>query len=206
MDYYILNTQKLCSTRKAILSSKTKVGTTQKEAQEDLELLDNLAFGNYKNITYPVTLNNVGGKNIGEIIPAVNVSWLLIVNERFKNIVEENNLTGCSFFEVIVKDKFKESILHFGFSITGTCTYADWDKSEIIKKSYGEGLPIINFCKGFYLEKEESFRTDFAFAGGRGFKILSQKAKDILEKAKFKNLEFINYKDFETAENNIRHE
>jgi hypothetical protein len=195
MEFYILDTFKVAN-RRSLLSSKIKVGTTQLDASQDLELLGKLRVGFFKNINFPVNLYNVGGKRIGEIIGTVDTP-LIVVNERFKKLVENNNLTGCAFFDVIVNDKAAKEDTYYGFSITGKCSWPDWSKSDIIRKSYFPTTPILNIRKGFYLKDEKSLATDFAYPIPGGFKVISKKAKEVLQKAKFKHLEFIHNKDFE---------
>eukprot|EP01132_Coremiostelium_polycephalum_P000319 gene319-410_t len=135
-----------------------------------------LINGDYTGISFPIIFKQVYGKKLQDML---DTGWpgLFLISDRMKSVLEENQLTGWKTFSVQVFDKKGEGIPGYhGFSITGRCGEIDYSKSPIIEKRRVPDGPLVKF-----------------------YKVITQRAAEILKKNKLTNIDLENLSDLEMS-------
>ena len=127
-----------------------------------LNVMENLLKGELcEKIDFPVIFKQDSGKKIHDILDTGSVC-LLLISEKMKDVLEQNNLTGWKTFPVQVFDKKGNEIKrYYGFSVIGKCGPIDYTKCEIVEKRLVPTGPISKFFKGRYIGLETWDGSDF---------------------------------------------
>ena len=126
-----------------------------------LNVMENLLKREYEKIDFPVIFKQDSGKKIHDILDTGSVC-LLLISEKMKDVLEQNNLTGWKTFPVQVFDKKGNEIKgYYGFSVIGKCGPIDYTKCEIVEKRLVPTGPISKFFKGRYIGLETWDGSDF---------------------------------------------
>ncbi|TAF71904.1 MAG: hypothetical protein EAZ53_17250 [Bacteroidetes bacterium] len=186
------------------LSSKTiqvhSVGLNNLKFANNLAAEWNLILGLYDGIQLPVVFKQEYGKKLEDIL---DTGWpgLFLVSKKFKEVLEENALTGWKTFDVKVLDKNNQELQGFyGLSITGKCGKIDYSKSEIIEKRLVPNGPVGKYYKGLPIGLDEWDGSDFFLPHNNFGAIVTSKVADVLKKSKVTNVRFENLTDIETPD------
>ncbi len=167
---------------------------------EDANRQDDVArllLGNYKNITFPVVFKQSYGHQQRDVLDT-GTAILLLISDKMKTVLEENNLTGWKTFPIHLLDKKGVEISGYhGWSITGRCGKIDYSKSEIIQKRLVPTGPLSDFYRGTFIGLDKWDGSDFFIPDKYYGIMVTDKATAILKKAKLSNLTFINLADTE---------
>lgn len=140
-------------------------------------IVDYSALENF-NENSPILKNNifkaVKGRKWNDLIE-FETSQHFLISERLKITIEEHKLTGIQFFPI--KIKLKPNKKYFGFHLTHTAG------PIINKKEASFGFEPIEFDESTW------DGSDFFTLEGTLLTVISQRAKEILEKGKYSNLE-----------------
>ncbi len=197
---FILNTD--YSNKNVVVNSidKIKYGIALDKAMSDMH---NLAIGNYSGIKFPVPFYATSGSVFSDIIRTGSMS-LVLISKRVKNLLEENNCKGFTTFEVVLNGSNKIKVNeYYGFSITGKCSYPDWNKSEIINKKLTSSGPLVQHYKGFYVNLNSLTDLDFYSVESTFFRLISKKVHDIFVENQVTNCKMTGLLDFEIAVSSI---
>lgn len=102
--------------------------------------------------------------------------WNFAISERFKNILEENNIKGWDCYPIIIEGV---ELKYYGFQITG--------KAGIISKFDEDGDRVYGSIK---VDFETWDGSDIFSLGDTAIKVISTKLYEILVKSKTTNIEF----------------
>jgi hypothetical protein len=156
-----------------------------------------LIFGVYNEIHFPVIFEHKYGKNFFDIL---DTGWcsLFLISDRMKNILEGNQLTGWKIFSIKIYDKKRNEIFGYhGFSVMGRCVQLDYKKSEIIEKRMVPTGPVRKYYKGVGIDGWDG--ADFFIPEETRHIIITKKAADILTKNKITNMRLENLADMEMS-------
>lgn len=176
--------------------SKLVMSTVQAHQVEGFDHL-NLSKGNYEGIQLPVIFKQEYGKEFKDILDTGTAS-LYLISDRFKSILEQNNLTGWKTFPIKLYDKKGDEILGYsGFSIIGRCGPISYENAEIIEKRRVPNGPLVKRYKGENIDEDRWDGSDFFMPPETFQMFITKKAADILKKEKITNLEMKNTVDIE---------
>lgn len=97
------------------------------------------------------------------------------MSERFKNLIEENNIKGLEFFPIII-----EGIdLNYYYYIEDECN-SFYERDEDGDRVYGS----------FQIDLSTWSGTDIFYLKDSGATVCTLRVKEIIEKAKITNVEF----------------
>jgi hypothetical protein len=184
------------------LASSIQVESTNLNIKEnDLDDHWKLIKGDYKGIYFPIIFKQRYGKNFNDIL---GTGWpgLYLISERFKNVLEENNLKGWTTFHIKLYNKKGDEIMGYhGFSVLGKCGPTSYSNCEIIEKRLVPNGPLCKYYKGVCIDGWDG--SDF-FTPERSYEtFITQKAADKLRKHKISNMSLENLADVEMAVENI---
>jgi hypothetical protein len=190
------------------LSSSTiqahTIGLNKKDDSSGLQDQWRLIQGDYNKISFPVLFKQQYGKKIEDVL---NTGWpgLYLVSDRFKAVLEDNNLTGWKTFPVNILDKKSQEIPGYhGLSFTGKSGPKDYSKSEIIEKKLVPNGPLCKYYKGFCVDLDKWDGSDFFLPGKSFGALITGRANEILKKNKLTNLRLENIADIETNEYTVQ--
>lgn len=186
------------------LSSSTiqvhSIGLNKVKFPNNLAAEWNLIQGSYTGIHFPVIFKQEYGKKLEDVL---DTGWagLFLISRKFKEVLEDNTLTGWKTFDVKVLDKANQEIQGFyGLSITGKCGRIDYSKSEIIEKKLVPNGPLGKYYKGLPIGLDEWDGSDFFLPESNFGTIVTSKAAEALKKNKITNIRFENLSDIETPD------
>ncbi|MEN2402536.1 hypothetical protein GKZ90_0022285 [Flavobacterium sp. MC2016-06] len=102
--------------------------------------------------------------------------WNFAISERFKNILEKNNITGWDCYPIIIEDT---DLKYFGFQITG--------KAGIISEYDEDGDRVYGSIK---VDLETWDGSDIFCLGDTAIKVISSKLFELIKSSKITNVEF----------------
>ena len=125
-------------------------------------------------------------------------------SERVVKLLQTNNITGCKFYPITIKDH--EDLSYYLLTITGRCGAFDISKSKAIEtieypESVIQNSDIVipkgkfSIMKGFHFPLESWNGSDFFVPEGGGDIIVTERVKILLEKHKVTNVVMENIKD-----------
>jgi hypothetical protein len=196
-----MNIQDFYSLDSIYLKSNARLSSKELSVNEDLNgLFDEhrLIMGTYNNIEFPIKFVVEKGKKYEDLLDTFWVS-LFLISDNFKNILEENSLTGWKAYPITIIDKKGVEISGYhGFSITGRSGSVDFKKSEIIEKQHVPNAPKAKYYKGLYVGLNKWDGSDFFLPESYFGIIISSKAANIINENKLTNIKTINLADVET--------
>lgn len=162
-----------------------------------------LIKGEFEDINLPVVFAYNHGKKIRDMLDTGH-PLLYLISDRFKEILEENHLTGWKSYSVNLFDKEGNEINGYhGISITGRCGDIDYNKCEIIEKKMSTGQ-VYKVYKGLYVGLNESDGTDFFLPGKSMKTIVTSRAAKLIKENKLTNVDLVNLADIETYDYAVR--
>jgi|WetSurMetagenome_2_1015567.scaffolds.fasta_scaffold611848_1 hypothetical protein len=156
-----------------------------------------LIMSDFTNVTFPIIFKIGQGKKFGDLL---DTYWgnLYLISDKFRNILEENSLSGWKTYPIKLLDKTETEITGYhGLSITGRCGSVDFNNSTIIEKQFVPNAPKARYYKGLYVGLEKWDGSDFFLPEGYFGIVLSAKAADIIKKSKLTNIDLKNLMDVE---------
>jgi len=182
------------------------VNLTYQKDESGFDEVIKLLMGNYNGINFPVVFKQAYGKRLDDVIRTGH-AVLLLISDKMKAVLEDNNLTGWQTFEVKVLDKKGQEIQGYhGLSITGRCGKIDFNKSEVIEKRLVPEGPLGKYYKGLYVGLDKWDGSDFFLPENYFGAIVTKKAADILKKTKLTNIRLENLADIETPDFALQNE
>ena len=162
----------------------TSITANTKDFRLNMDLYDELFYGNYENIQFPVTYKIVLGSRLHDIV-STDYSCIRLINNKVKTIFEENQFTGYKTFPVIFLDKNNREIHGYhGLSVTGRSGFRNFSSSEIIDKVLTTN-EVIRKYKGFYVDEWDG--TDFFCARKSFATYVTPRVVEVLKKNKIGN-------------------
>jgi hypothetical protein len=144
----------------------------------------------------PVAVKHIMGEAVPRDVIWTTNAILLIVSERFIDILLDNHFTGWTTYPVEVYSKDDELLKGFhGFCVSGRCGPIDYKKSEIVYVEYpARKVPKY---KGIYFDTSSWDGSDFFMPSDNvGFIFIFEAVKKALEKAKIRNISFERLDEF----------
>jgi len=170
----------------------TSITANTKDFRLNMDLYDELFYGNYENIQFPVTYKIVLGSRLHEIV-STDYSCIRLINSKVKTIFEENQFTGYKTFPVIFLDKNNREIHGYhGLSITGRAGFRNFSSSEIIDKVLTPD-EVIRKYKGYYVDEWDG--SDFFCARRSTATYITPRVVQALNKNKIGNFRPKHVKD-----------
>jgi hypothetical protein len=161
---------------------------------------DKLMKGEYNDINFPVVFKQKYGKKVQDILDTGTVS-LCLISDKFKAVLESENLTGWKTFPIKILDKKEIEIPGYhGLSITGRCSQILYGKGEIVEKRLVPKGPLSKYYKGLQIDLDKWDGSDFFVPEGSLWIIVTTKTADALRKAKLTNVRLENLADIEIDE------
>ena len=162
----------------------------------------NLVKGIYEGINFPVTFKQEYGKKLKDILGTGLVS-LYLISDKFKNVLELNQLTGWKTFPIKLYDKKGNEINGYhGFSITGHCSGLSYKKSQIIEKRFVPNGPLCKYFKGTFIENWDG--SDFFTPDKKFHTFITRNAAEAIQKNKLTNVYLENLAEIEVDVDIVR--
>jgi hypothetical protein len=181
---------------RSTLSSKT----FQAQTDNTFDDHNNLIYGIYDSIRFPVVFRECYGKKLEDLL---DTGWpsLYLISEKAIGILEKNKLTGWKTFNIKVFDKNGNEVNGYhGLSITGRCGEVDFNKSTIIEKRLVPHGPLGNYYKGYYVGLDEWDNSDFFIPRHTIAIIVTKRAAEVIKGNKLTNIILTDLADIETDE------
>jgi len=130
-----------------------------------------------------------GSANPGDVIWTSDF-FPLIVSQRVIDVLEANAVTGWRTYPVVVHNKAKAVVPGYhGLAITGRCGFFDGTRSRVVLRDYPAAL--VEERVGYHLDEASWDGSDiFCSIAGSGMKLCTAAVKEVLERAKVRNLSF----------------
>lgn len=175
--------------------SKVSSSTIQAYIQDDTIDHIKLIRGEYEGIKFPILFKHEYGSKFKDVLDTGRVNFFLI-SEKFKNILQENKLTGWKVYPIKLVDKKGNEIFGYhGLSVTGRCGSITYNKSKIIQKKLVPNGPLVKFYKGIFINEWDT--NDFFCPSDRYQIFLNANAANILTARGISNLSLIDLADYE---------
>lgn len=157
---------------------------------------EKLMIGDFSNISFPVIFKHKYGTKLEDILDTGH--WLMVISNRIKNALVQNNIKGITFYDVIILDKQDNLIDGYcGLSVTGKCGKIDNKKSEIIEKKLSPNAPLTEFYKGLHVGLDTWDGSDFFLPENNFGIIVTKRVFDIFKVNKFSNVKLTNLSEIE---------
>ena len=138
------------------------------------------------------------GKKFWDVVTA-GKGLLYAVSEKVVKLLKDNNLTGCKFYPITIKDH--EDLSYYLLTITGRCGAFDISKSKVMETIEYPASVIQNsdivipkgkfsIMKGFYFPLESWDGCDFFSPEGSGKIIVTERVKNLFKKHNITNVVF----------------
>lgn len=153
--------------------------------------------GIYEGMDFPVIFEQYSGSKFRDILDTGSAN-LNIISGKFKQVLEENNLTGWKTYPITIFDRKDTEIKgYYGFSITGRCGPIDCSKSQIVEKQLVPNAPFAKYLVGQYVGLDTWDGSDFFLSEGNFSTIVSNRASTVIKENKLSNVRLINLLDIE---------
>jgi hypothetical protein len=164
--------------------SQVNITATTADFDSNIDLYDELFYGDYSSIAFPLTYKIMLGSRLHDIV-STDYSCIRLINNKVKTIFEENQFTGYKTFPVIFLDKNNREIHGYhGLSITGRAGFRNFSSSEIIKTVVPSGEVYIDY-KGCYVDEWDG--SDFFCAKRYTATCITPRVVEALNKNKIGN-------------------
>jgi hypothetical protein len=164
--------------------SQANITATTADFDSNINLYEELFYGDYSSITFPLTYKIMLGSRLHDIV-STSYSCIRLINNKVKTIFEENQFTGYKTFPVIFLDKNNREIHGYhGLSVTGRSGFRNFSSSEIIDKVLTTN-EVIRKYKGFYVDEWDG--TDFFCARKSFATYVTPRVVEVLKKNKIGN-------------------
>ena len=150
-----------------------------------------LLSGNYEKCNFPVIYLSqdeeyIKNKRMTDFLNTGGVTLDFVVTDRVIEVLSDNNITGWKTYPVEVYDKNENYIGGYhGLTITGRCGAVKPSLAEPWIDSHG-----INTFKGMPLDLDTWDGSDIFLLQGTSYAFLTRRAKEIMKKSKFTNIEY----------------
>jgi hypothetical protein len=163
---------------------QANITATTADFDSNINLYEELFYGDYSSITFPLTYKIMLGSRLHDIV-STSYSCIRLINNKVKTIFEENQFTGYKTFPVIFLDKNNREIHGYhGLSVTGRSGFRNFSSSEIIDKVLTTN-EVIRKYKGFYVDEWDG--TDFFCARKSFATYVTPRVVEVLKKNKIGN-------------------
>jgi hypothetical protein len=113
----------------------------------------------------------------------------VLISERLLAILREARLSGWDVVPVELRGKTGEILSRYYFvRVSGRCGPIDYGQSKKVDRIYPGG--VFPVWKGLVFDPATWDGSDVFMAGGAGFKFVVEAVRDVLQKAKVKNVLF----------------
>jgi hypothetical protein len=164
--------------------SQANITATTADFDSNINLYEELFYGDYISITFPLTYKIMLGSRLHDIV-STSYSCIRLINSKVKTIFEENQFTGYKTFPVIFLDKNNREIHGYhGLSITGRAGFRNFSSSEIIDKVLTPD-EVIRKYKGYYVDEWDG--SDFFCAKRYTATCITPRVVEALNKNKIGN-------------------
>lgn len=151
----------------------------------------NILLSNYENVSFPLIYeqDKETGDRLEDMI-STSTGILYVISERFKNLLEENNVSGWKTYPVRIKNRNQIEIYgYYGFSVIGRAGKEEITKRErvIIEDTLFKD-PV--WYKGFYPGFSEWDGSDIFLCKDYLGVIVTKRVHDIIKKEKITGVSF----------------
>ena len=163
---------------------QANITATTADFDSNINLYEELFYGDYSSITFPLTYKIMLGSRLHDIV-STDYSCIRLINNKVKTIFEENQFTGYKTFPVIFLDKNNREIHGYeGLSIIGRAGFRNFSSSEIIDKVLTPD-EVIRKYKGYYVDEWDG--SDFFCAKRYTATCITPRVVEALNKNKIGN-------------------
>jgi hypothetical protein len=171
---------------------QANITATTADFDSNINLYEELFYGDYSSITFPLTYKIMLGSRLHDIV-STSYPCIVLINNKVKTIFEENQFTGYKTFPVIFLDKNNREIHGYhGLSITGRAGFDNFSSSEIIDKILITNQ-IIRKYKGQYVDEWDG--SDFFCPKHTTSTCVTPRVIETLRENRIKNFRSVHSKD-----------
>jgi len=165
---------------------------------------DKLLAGDYAGISFPVMFKKEYGSRLDDVL---DTGWtcFYLISDHMKEVLTAHQLTGWQTFPIQIFDKKGNEITGYhGFSTLGRSGCKDYRQSGIIEKQHITNGPFWKYYKGYQIDIASWDGSDFFIPQHITSTLVTERAAEVMKKAKLTNVALDNIADIEVAYTDVQ--